>query len=251
MAMIFGFSFLVLIALVHSVLGERELLRPLFAAQWDVGLPRYAVERIFRFAWHMTSIAWVGLGVLLLGVPIVPAVAAVCLLSAAMVFVSLRGHLAWPLFLLAGGFTLVGGELLTASVAMGLAGLAGVVAVAVAGLHLYWALGGRVGLANALPQRPDGTPLFEPGPMPCAAVALACLSFAGLLAWRISVPTPILVDIALAVAVAVFALRAIGDGKTAGFTKQERGTPFGKADDAVYTPLVFLLLVGTLCGFLV
>ena len=50
-----------LIALVHSVLGELALVRPLFASDWELPIPRWAAERILRFAWHLTSIAWLGI----------------------------------------------------------------------------------------------------------------------------------------------------------------------------------------------
>lgn len=251
MASICGFSLLVLIAVVHSVLGERELLQPLFVARWELGIPRYAVERILRFAWHLTSIAWVGLAALLLDVPAAVAVGAVCLLSGAVIFASLRGHLAWPLFLVAGGSALAAGGFFPPGVAASLAAVAALVALGIAGLHVYWAVGGRVGFASAVPQHPDGRPKFEPGPAACIAVALACFGFSALIGVRTFASAPPWVDIALGVASAVFVARAIGDGRGVGFTKRGHATPFEKSDDALFTPLVVLLLVGTLSAFLV
>jgi hypothetical protein len=47
------------LALAHSWLGERDVLRPLFAQAWSIGLPRRLLEALLRWAWHLTSIAWV------------------------------------------------------------------------------------------------------------------------------------------------------------------------------------------------
>ena len=89
------------LALAHSALGEKEILAPLFRAEWETPTPRWAVQRILRFAWHLTSIAWIGLGAAALGAPVGLCIAGVGLSSGAVVFFTLRGHLAWPLFTLA------------------------------------------------------------------------------------------------------------------------------------------------------
>lgn len=251
MSAVLGFSLLVFVALIHTVLGERTILRPLFAARWDVGISRFAAERILRFAWHLTSIAWIGLAAILLDLPPTLAIGIVCLLSGAVGFAGLRGHPAWPLFLLAGGFALAAGGFFPSGVAVTLALVAAAVAVAVAGLHLYWVAGGRVGLANAVPQHPDGSPKFKPGPVATAAVALACAGFAALIIWRTFVGAPLWVDIALGVSAVAFTARAVGDGRSVGFTKRKRATPFEKSDDALFTPLVVVLLLGTLSAFAV
>ena len=67
-ASLVGSLALLVLALAHSVLGEQGILRPLFAAEWTVELPRWAVERILRFAWHLTSLAWVALAAAWMGV---------------------------------------------------------------------------------------------------------------------------------------------------------------------------------------
>ncbi|MCA9705874.1 MAG: hypothetical protein KDK70_08515, partial [Myxococcales bacterium] len=91
-----GFS---LLALAHSALGERTLLRPLFARPWELGLPRPVAERILRFAWHLTSLAWLGLAALALGASPEAVLSLVALISGVVVFLALRGHLAWPILL--------------------------------------------------------------------------------------------------------------------------------------------------------
>jgi hypothetical protein len=56
------------IAVAHSLLGERYIVRRLLRRD---DLPRlyggqWFTRRTIRFAWHLTSIAWVGLGAVLL-----------------------------------------------------------------------------------------------------------------------------------------------------------------------------------------
>jgi hypothetical protein len=101
------------VAVAHSYLGERHLLIRLFRRD---DLPRlfggdWFTKRTLRFAWHLTSVAWLGfaavLGVLASpGPPARPAllaIAATFLLTAVVVAVASRGrHLAWPFFLLIG-----------------------------------------------------------------------------------------------------------------------------------------------------
>jgi hypothetical protein len=67
-ALVTAASLLVLIAVAHSYLGEKYVLIRLFRRE---DLPRVMgseqfTKRVLRFAWHVTSIAWVGFaGVLL------------------------------------------------------------------------------------------------------------------------------------------------------------------------------------------
>ena len=89
-------AILVLIAALHSILGAVAVLGPMFASRWQIAIPRWVAERILRFAWHLTSVAWIGLAVALAGVSPLHAAAIVCVVSGLVVFVMLRGHLAWP-----------------------------------------------------------------------------------------------------------------------------------------------------------
>lgn len=57
----------VLIGITHSYLGEAKILRPMFA-QYKLPVLRgsdRATKNVMRFAWHLTSVAWWGLGVVL------------------------------------------------------------------------------------------------------------------------------------------------------------------------------------------
>ncbi len=229
---------LTLIAALHSVLGEGALLRPLFAKEWDIGIPRFAAERILRFAWHLTSIAWIGLAVAVAGVPLLHAAAIVCMISGGVVFAMLRGHLAWPLFFAAGMCLSVSAGAVPEVALKAIVYLGAALAAALCGLHGYWGVGGRWGIANAVPQREDGQPAFKPGQSACFAVSTACAALGMLLVWPTLGPMPTVLHAGLWVALAVFVLRAIGDGKQVGFSKSDRGTAFAQADDALYSPLV-------------
>jgi hypothetical protein len=54
-------AILIITALLHSVLGERRLLRPLFKQPLPrdaMPLGRAFVERTLRFVWHLLSVTW-------------------------------------------------------------------------------------------------------------------------------------------------------------------------------------------------
>ena len=103
----------IVIALAHSYLGERSVIGPILRRE---DLPRLRGSRQFtravlRNAWHLTSVAWVGLASVL---PLVSqadaasrgavgaAVAAAFGVSGLVVLVTTRGrHVAWPFFCMA------------------------------------------------------------------------------------------------------------------------------------------------------
>jgi hypothetical protein len=100
---------LVLLAGAHSYLGERYILVRLFRRD---ALPRLwggtdFTRRTLRFAWHLTSVAWLGFAVLLARLSIVardPMVARVVavtfLVSGVAALIGSRGrHLSWIVFL--------------------------------------------------------------------------------------------------------------------------------------------------------
>ena len=98
-------------AAAHSFLGERYILTRLFRRD---NLPRlfgsdWFTKRTLRFAWHLTSVAWLGFAALLvLGAEgVIPSstallrvIAATFFLSAIIAGLASRGkHLSWPVFL--------------------------------------------------------------------------------------------------------------------------------------------------------
>lgn len=114
-------------------------------------------------------------------------------------------------------------------------------------LHVYWALGGRRGWAQALPQV-DDRPIFTPSRLATVLVAVG-LALAALVplvrAGILAAPAPAWLSRAAAVALAlVFLLRAVGDFNLVGFFKRVRGTTFARWDTRLYSPLCLLLASG-------
>lgn len=239
---------LAVLALAHSILGERAILGPLFRnPSWTLPVaPRPALQSLLRFAWHLTTLAWLGVSAVLFGVAPALAFGVLALLSGATVFVMLRSHLAWPVFLACGLAALRGGGFLPNGVFVALALLAAALAFGVAALHMYWAFAGTKTNNSAVPSLPDGRPLFSPGPLACIAVAVALSTLGAALAWTVLLPPAVSwpLHTVLTLALIVLTLRAVGDGRFVGFSKRVRDTTFGRADDALYTPLVILLWFG-------
>jgi len=106
-------ALLILLAFVHSWLGERALLQRLFRR---TGLPKlfgdeFYTRRILRFSWHLTSIVWIGTGAacLLIAVrkpnitanAVADIFAVVFLLCGVFSVVAVHGrHPSWVVFLL-------------------------------------------------------------------------------------------------------------------------------------------------------
>jgi len=121
--------------------------------------------------------------------------------------------------------------------------IAVVMLVFLAGVHLYWAAGGKAGKNAAIPTA-QGRPVIKPSALATAMVAAALCAAAALLALRIGwLALPgfagdnIFVRIAAWLLAAVFALRAIGDFRYVGFFKRVRDTRFARLDTLAYSPL--------------
>lgn len=113
--------------------------------------------------------------------------------------------------------------------------------------HVYWAAGGRRGLAMAVPERPGtGTPQFVPRRWLTLAVAFAIAAVAAVYfdvaysGWPIPA-APVAGQIAAALLGLVFIARAIGDFGYVGFFKRYGGTAFARADTRCYSPLCLFL----------
>ncbi|RZM84676.1 hypothetical protein C3B51_02340 [Pseudoalteromonas rubra] len=102
-------ALLILVSLAHSYLGERFILIRLFKRD---NLPELFGSsdftiRTLRFAWHLTSIAWLGLAALLIALAspkftptiLLQIIAATFVLHSALALVLSRGkHWSWLLF---------------------------------------------------------------------------------------------------------------------------------------------------------
>ncbi len=244
LASLVGGGLWILVALAHSFLGERVILGPLFRnKEWQLkGMPRPAAERLARFAWHLTSVAWVGLAALAFGAQAQWVLLVVAAVSAGMVLSQMRAHLAWPMFTvaaLAAAYDL--GLLEDVFRPVTMAAAAGFAVLGV--LHLYWVLTGQP-LKSVVPTTKEGQPVFRPGRMAALLVAATLLGFAALLWVSLGTATG-WVRPGLAVGAVALLARAVGDGRYIGFSKSIRGTRFAQLDDEVFTPSVVLLAIGT------
>lgn len=71
---------LMVTAAAHSVLGERKLIGPLVARRDGILASDFA-RFILRFAWHITSLTWLVLGLILVHLVVNPATARVWALA--------------------------------------------------------------------------------------------------------------------------------------------------------------------------
>lgn len=135
-----------------------------------------------------------------------------------------------------------------------LGALIGGVFALLAALHFYWAAGGRWSSISVLPQKPGGSgePVFTPTTAATLGVALALSAASALVAMRsglvpgAGIPLPYL-TVGTCTLSGVFMLRAIGDFRLVGFFKRVKGTPFARADSALFSPLCLLLASGCAC----
>jgi len=100
---------LFVIGIAHSVIGERLLVIPLFKEKSvELFREKSYMKNVIRFAWHITTIGWWGMAVVILDfawienppVLSVHALAGISLLISVIIFGFTRGrHLAWIVFM--------------------------------------------------------------------------------------------------------------------------------------------------------
>lgn len=112
-------SLTVVIGIVHSWLGERRLIGPLLAIEPRPSILKSGFFRnVLRFAWHITTLAWIGMAAAMLALALAPldrggryaavALGVTFLAHGLLILGMSRGrHLAWPVFLIIGGLCLV------------------------------------------------------------------------------------------------------------------------------------------------
>ncbi len=117
-----------------------------------------------------------------------------------------------------------------------------------AGFHLYWGLGGKLGLGVSIPQREDGTPVMEPGAIATIAVGVVLagvLVFVLALVGILGLPLPHRwIRIGVALWALIFTARALSWYRYAGLFKAVRDTRFGRYDTWFYSPLCLVLGTG-------
>lgn len=110
--------------------------------------------------------------------------------------------------------------------------------------HLYWAFGGSLGKAAAIPEV-NGAPAFVPTAIATALVGAALMLFAALIAGAAGlvetpIPRPVLGGFSYGLAIVLF-VRAVGEFRLVGFFKRVRGSAFARWDTWVYSPLCLFL----------
>jgi hypothetical protein len=231
---------LAVLAGAHSLLGEAKVIGPLLAGELPAApLSAPFLKRVLRFAWHLTSVAWLGLAACLAVAPSTAwIVGLVLVVSAAVTLVAARGwHFAWAIFALGGLAALHRYQIGPPPAWLAWAGAT--VATALGALHVGWALRGAP-LAAVVPHR-AGRPVFVPGRAAAVAVAGALFGLAAVFLARAGVVALPGSSILALIAAAVFALRTIGDFRSVGLFRRPGGDAFSRNDAALYTPLCFAL----------
>lgn len=246
---------LIMIGSVHSLLGERLIIGPLCAAEWPkLRLPPAFARRVLRFAWHVTTISWLGAGLGLVwaaygAVPALELIAATALATGVLILFASRGaHLAWPVFFAVGILLLqAAAPAWWLAASRGITVIATVLLALAALVHAFWAFGGRLGLGSAIPTGRDGAPAFRPGRTATYLVALGLALVSGLFASGLGllpVNRPSWMPWLFALLALGFAARLMGDFRYVGLFKRVRGTDFARVDDALFGPLLFLFALG-------
>ncbi len=103
-------------AFTHSFFGEQRLIGPLVGSN-DGVMSRLLAKQVIRFAWHLTSLLWIGQALLLLRAAIDPTFLDVALIGGIGVLhvavglfdaVVTRGkHIGWPMLTAIGVFALL------------------------------------------------------------------------------------------------------------------------------------------------
>lgn len=243
-------SLLVLIAVLHSVLGEVVIVRPLVHVRsWEGPLPWWQTRRIVRFAWHLTTFAWLGLAAIAFGASLGVTIAVVAFASAALAFVMFRGHLSWPLFFAIGFYSLDSADALPRAVLTALVVLAVIIAAAAALVHIGWAFGMRWRSAHTFPEKAGTSePLGNPRSPAALVIAALLTTFVALLAVVAQGKPPWWAWWMTAGAALVLTVRTIGEGHYVGLLKTIRDTPFARLDDLLYTPLIVALAAGAVAA---
>jgi len=111
-----GIFALIIVSAVHSLLGEKLLLKPMFAKRGNAVLESGLARQVVRFAWHVTSLSWIMMAVILYFVgfsagsllAVIPLTLGVGFLAIGLFdAIATRGrHVGWPVLTAIGVFCL-------------------------------------------------------------------------------------------------------------------------------------------------
>jgi len=112
-------------------------------------------------------------------------------------------------------------------------------------LHLYWALNGKWGFEESVPQNENGEQVLNPKKTDSTIVGIGLFIFASFYWIKIElivIELPFyLMQYGGWVISTIFIFRAIGDFKYIGIFKKIRNTNFGKLDTRFYSPLCLVI----------
>jgi hypothetical protein len=118
------------------------------------------------------------------------------------------------------------------------------------GIHVYWAFGGRWGIASAIPTTMDNRPAFVPGIFATLIVAFGLLFFAFITISNLGIFNFWIefhyIRIGMWGMITIFYIRAVGDFKQVGLFKKIKGTVFANNDTKYYSPLCLYLATSSL-----
>ncbi len=110
-----------------------------------------------------------------------------------------------------------------------------------AGIHIYWGLGGKWGAEASVPVTLSNEKVLNPKSLDCFIVASGLLAFSGLVLIKAGIISMALPDwlttYGLWVVILLFLVRAIGDFRYVGFFKKIKSTRFGQLDTKYYSPM--------------
>jgi len=117
-----------------------------------------------------------------------------------------------------------------------------------AGIHIYWVLGGKWGSDVVLPTKNDHVKVIMPGILPTLIVAFGLLCFSYLVLMQVtSLKFPFGHNLAyhygLWMIASIFLIRAIGEFNFIGIFKKVKHTKFGQYDTRYFSPLCLLLSI--------
>ena len=128
-----------------------------------------------------------------------------------------------------------------------------VIFIFLAGIHVYWAFGGKWASTAVIPTKEDKDDVMMPGPIGTFVVAIGLLGFGGII-WLNTMAMQLksvswlypVYQYGLWIIAGIFMLRAIGEFNYVGFFKKYKHTKFGKNDTLYYTPLCVIISVLTI-----
>jgi hypothetical protein len=117
-------------------------------------------------------------------------------------------------------------------------------------IHIYWGLGGKLGVNGAIPTNKNKEKVISPGLFECSIVASVLFGFGIFILIKIQIILfrlpGWLLSYGLVVIAALFLVRSIGEFKYVGFFKKVKTTKFAEMDTKYYSPLCLLISVAAI-----